>query len=187
MKIKNKPAETFAGFYRYKQNMNKYSEYFSTCHTPEEMALMGVFGGGYFYEQAIPNTEFDRQADKTPEILSWPNLRNCPDFKKVNHFHIRAGLDFFWWRDKGLLDPMDPYGWYQWYINYHSGRRTYDDARQIDRFRSFVSRQWKGLANKMERRGEPMGNARELYPRACQSMLQWGWDFRVDPSKHLLK
>lgn len=38
------------------------------------------------------------------------------------------------------LHPQDPLGWLQWYEQYHAGRRTEDDERQIRRWAKFKAR-----------------------------------------------
>ena len=42
------------------------------------------------------------------------------------------------WESSGWISDADPYGWFQWYCRFYQGRRTSDDARQIQR--------WKGVA-----------------------------------------
>ena len=36
--------------------------------------------------------------------------------------------------NKGWINKIDPYGWFQWYFRYWSGRRSKDDERQINRW-----------------------------------------------------
>lgn len=38
------------------------------------------------------------------------------------------------------INPQDPMGWLQWYEQYHHGRRSEDDERQIRRWKSFKAR-----------------------------------------------
>lgn len=44
------------------------------------------------------------------------------------------------WPEHWINKDVDPNGWLQWFKAYHNGRRTDDDARQIQRWRSFKAR-----------------------------------------------
>lgn len=38
------------------------------------------------------------------------------------------------WPERWINKALDPMGWMEWYMNYHEGRRSSDDARQIRRW-----------------------------------------------------
>ena len=42
--------------------------------------------------------------------------------------------------NKGWINEIDPYGWFQWYFRYWLGRRSKDNERQINRRKKIVSR-----------------------------------------------
>jgi hypothetical protein len=66
------------------------------------------------------------------------------------------------------LDDQDNQGWLQWYENYHSGRRSDTDERQIKRWKSFKSRHGaQFVANPS--------------PRRAFALMNWG----IDPLKML--
>ena len=44
------------------------------------------------------------------------------------------------WENKGWINEIDPYGWFQWYFRYWSGRLSEDDKTQINRWKRIVSR-----------------------------------------------
>ena len=39
------------------------------------------------------------------------------------------------WDNKGRINEIDPYGWFQWYFGYCLCRRSPDDKRQINRWK----------------------------------------------------
>ena len=44
------------------------------------------------------------------------------------------------WENNGWINPVDPYGWFQWYFRYWLDRRSLDDERQINRWKRIVSK-----------------------------------------------
>ena len=44
------------------------------------------------------------------------------------------------WENKGWINEIDSYGWFQWYYKYWLGRRPSDDEKQINRQKRIVSR-----------------------------------------------
>ena len=58
----------------------------------------------------------------------------------VNKYGVKCGTSLRFWENKGWISKIDPYGWFQWYFRYWSGRRSKDDKRQINRWKKIVSR-----------------------------------------------
>ena len=52
----------------------------------------------------------------------------------VNKYGVKCGTSLRFWENKGWINEIDPYGWFQWYFRYWSGRRSKDDERQINRW-----------------------------------------------------
>jgi hypothetical protein len=71
------------------------------------------------------------------------------------------------WPEK-WIHPQDPQGWMQWYEQYHHGRRTTDDRRQIGR--------WKGVKARNSKQF-----AVSPTPRRAYALRNWG----VDPLQYL--
>ena len=42
------------------------------------------------------------------------------------------------WENKGWINKIDLYGWFQWYFKYWLGRRSKDDKREINRWKKIV-------------------------------------------------
>ena len=68
----------------------------------------------------------------------------------VNKYGVKCGTSLKFWENKGWINKIDPYCWFQWYFRYWLGRRSKDDKRHINRWKKIVSR-LKGKLVKMIR------------------------------------
>ena len=58
----------------------------------------------------------------------------------MNKYCVKWGTSLRFWENKGWINKIDPYGWFQWYFRYWLGRRSKDDKRQINKWKKIVSR-----------------------------------------------
>jgi hypothetical protein len=150
-----------------------WSEDFYPSYTPKEMLEMGVFEGKYLnaIRKEFPADWFTKAKlakDKADESL--------------NYYGVKSRKSLSHWKEKGWIHKQDPLGWFQWYCRYYMGRRTPDDARQIKRWKSFVSRHRAQVISAC-----PLGSGKECRPRQKQGLLQWAWDWKQDPSSSSIK
>ena len=131
--------------------------------TPKEMLEMGVFGGKYMTDcrGEFPDDWFE-------------NARLSPrkSDPKINFFGVDASKPLSYWKEKGWIYHEDPRGWFQWYCRYWMGRRTFDDARQVKR--------WKAMTRhiaQLKKNCTP-GEWR-CRTRQRQALLPWAYDSRV--------
>ncbi len=131
--------------------------------TPQEMLVLGVFGGKYMTDC---RQEFPEEWYKDAKL--------CPDRHEpsLNFFGVNASQPLEVWKKKGWIHPDDPRGWFQWYCRYYLGRRHEDDLRQIKR--------WKAIARHIIQLKK---NCRtgdwSCRPRQRQAILHWAYDSRV--------
>ena len=77
------------------------------------------------------------------------------------------------WKNKGWIHKIDPYGWFQWYFRYWLGRRSKDDERQINRWKKILSR----VIGKLAKVNQVAGSKFDGYsvsPKIRQILLHWG-------------
>lgn len=139
---------------------------------PIEMVKQGVFKGAYFNEPRI-NKKTGLQwyyfvpVEFTNEVyLGKPVNLTCEPNINHNKYKIDCGSSFEFWTKKNWIEDIDPYGWFNWYINYYYGRRCYDDERQIKRWLNFKVRH---------------GGTLKRFPdslKTKQNLLHWAIDWR---------
>ena len=65
------------------------------------------------------------------------------------------------WEDKGWINKIDFYGWFQWYFRYWLGRRLKDDKRQINGWKKDVGSKFDDYS---------------ISPKIRQILLHWGYE-----------
>jgi hypothetical protein len=119
-------------------------EDFTPDFTPIEILKLGSFGGTYFYNIKIIepwNTVVPDVFYKLVlEQLSPKLYVNIKYNTLYNKHKVKCGSNYDEWLYSGWIRYQDPYGWYNWYVNFYYGRRSVDDIRQISRWFSFKAR-----------------------------------------------
>ena len=66
----------------------------------------------------------------------------CSDYDDVhvNKYKVKCGTSLKFWENKGWINSIDPYIWFQRCFKYWIDRRYLDDKRQISRWKRIVSR-----------------------------------------------
>ena len=85
---------------------------------------------------------------------------------------IKCGTSLRFWENKGWIDKIDPYGWFQWYFRYWLGRRSKDDKRQINRWKKLVSR-YRDKSVKMIKNSGIKYDDYSTSPKIRQALLHW--------------
>ena len=117
---------------------------FSPNKTPIEVIREGAFGGTYFRDifSGINEKWYKKSLKKIVHLKHIDAKFYASDYYdvNVNEYGVKCEQSLRFWENKGWINRIDPYGWFQWYFRYWSLRRSKDDKRQINRWKKIVSR-----------------------------------------------
>ena len=77
--------------------------------------------------------------------------------------------------NKGCINKIDSYGWFQQYFRKWLGRRSKDDKRQINRWKKIISR-FKGKLVKMIKDANSKFDDYSISSKIRQILLHWGYE-----------
>ena len=152
---------------------------FGVNKSPVDIISEGAFGGTYFrdiysgvngtwYRNSWKEFKFLSDMDKKLYASSYYDV-------KVNMYGVKVGTSLRFWENKGWINGMDPYGWFQWYCRYWLGRRSSDDNRQIKRWRAIVNRFKSVLVKMIKDKGAKFDDY-SVCPKIRQILMHWGYE-----------
>ena len=96
----------------------------------------------------------------------------CSDYYEVsvNKYGVKCGTSLRFWENKGWINAIDPYGWFQWYFRYWLGRRSKDDERKINGWKKVLSR-FRGKLVQMIKEADTKFDDYSILPKARQILL----------------
>ena len=159
------------------------------------MIKEGAFGGTCFRDiYSSVNGKWYRNSWKEFDQLKNINQKYyCSDYYdlSVNKYDVKCGTPLRFWGNKGWINKIDPYGWFQWYFRYWLGRRSKDDKRQINRWKKIVSR-FRGKLVKMIKDAGSKFDYYSVSPKIRQILLHWCYeltekDFFIDLRNSCIK
>jgi len=161
--------------------------------TPAEMFQRGSFGGTYWRPiySAVTNVHYDKMWLELPQCwldgLDIPRQVANPNYDKrvnryncPNHYAGPHNLDI--WEKSGWIKTQDPYGWVMWYCRFYLGRRTEDDARQIQRWYNFAGqkgRKRRELVRQCAEEGKDFDDV-TVDPKTRQGLQHWAYVLTKD-------
>ena len=133
--------------------------------TPVKIIKKNTFGGTYFRDiYSSVNNKFCKNSWKEfKKLESIDKKYYASDFYDVslNKYGVKCGTSLRFWKNKGWINKIDSYGWFQWYFRYWFGRRSEVDERQIGRWKGIVSR-FKGISIKMIKNDKDSPKIRQI-------------------------
>ena len=84
--------------------------------------------------------------------------------------------------NKGWINPIDLYGWFQWYFRYCLGRRSKDDKGQIKIWKGIVNR-FKSILIKMIKDNGSKFDDYNISPKIRQILLHWSYELKESDIK----
>ena len=152
---------------------------FSPNKAPNEIIREGAFGGTYFRDiySGINEKWYKNSWKEFVQIKNFDAKFYASDYYDVNmnKCGVKCGRSLRFWENKGWINKIDPYGWFQWYFRYWLGRRLKDDKRQINRWKKIVSR-FRGKLVKMIRDAGSKFDDYSISPKIRQILLHWGYE-----------
>ena len=79
------------------------------------------------------------------------------------------------WENKGWINEIDPYGWFQLYFRYWLGRRSQDDERKINRWKRIITRFRGKLVSMIKDAGSQFDDYL-ISPKIRLLLLHWGFE-----------
>ena len=166
---------------------------FRPNRSPVEILAAGAFGGSYFRPITSSVTGIKYDSDDvivTTLRRSW--IREIRRLNRpidsptsdpaANRYGVRSGGSLGMWESSGWITEIDPYGWFQWYCRFFAGRRSTDDARQVDRWAKCAGPQGRfrcQLCNLVLRRQTTADDV-TISPVIRQNLLHWGLELTAE-------
>ena len=171
---------------RRSQTAKDIHKQFKPNKSPKQVFRLGAFGGTYF--RPISSSITGKQYTPSEAMRGLPKewfkgldmktqVTSSTYNKKINKYKVKCGSSLESWENSGWIVEQDPYGWFQWYCRYCTGRRTSDDARQIGRWLKLAGpngRFRRTLMNKIIKKGTTYDDF-SVSPVIRQVLLHWGY------------
>ena len=117
---------------------------FSPNKTPIEVIRECSFGGTYFRDihSNVNKKWYKKSWKEFNQLKNIDQKYYCSDYYDVSvkKYSVKCRASLRFWENKGWVNKIDPYGWFQWYFRYWLGRSSVDDRRKINGWKKVVNR-----------------------------------------------
>ena len=152
---------------------------FGANKTPLQVNEEGVLGGTYFRDiySGVTGKWYKKSWKEFDQLKDIDQKYHCSSYYdvSVNKYGFKCGTSLRFWENKGWINEIDPYIWFQWYFRYWLRRRLEDDKRQINRWKQIVSR----FRDKLVKMIKDAGSKHDDYSishKIRQILLIWGYE-----------
>lgn len=151
--------------------------------SPYQIFKLGSFGGTYWR----PIYSETNQESYNNLYLELPNewwndidkkyLISEKEDVTLNQYKVHSGTTLEYWESKNWINPIDPYGWVQWYCHFYNGRRSHDDERQVQRWKNFsgANGRWRLRLISIILEENTQYNDKSISPVIRQGLQHWGY------------
>ena len=155
---------------------------FSPNKTPIEIIKEGTFGGTYFRDiySGINGNWYKISWKEFDPLKNIDQKYYCSDYYdvSVNKYRVKCGTSLRFWENKGWINEIDPYGWFQWFF-----RRIDDDGRQNQKMmkdklidgKKIVCR-FRGKLVKLIKDAGGKFDDNSISAKITQMFLHWGYE-----------
>ena len=85
-----------------------------------EVIKEGEFGGTYFTDiySGVTGKWYKKSWKEFDQLTNIDQKYYCSDYydRSVNKYGVKCGTSLRFWENKGLINEIDPCGWFQWYF-----------------------------------------------------------------------
>ena len=149
---------------------------FGPNKTPVEVIKESAFGGTYFRNiySGVTGKWYKKSWKEFNQLKDSDQKYYCSSYYgvSVNKYGVKCRTLLRFLENKGWINEVDPYGWFQWYFRDWLGRRSEDDKRQINRWEKIVSR-FRGKLVKMIKDAGSKFDDYSISPKIRQILLHW--------------
>ena len=149
---------------------------FGANKTPVKIIREGPFGGTYFRDiySSATGKWYKKSWKELDQLKDIDQKFYCSDYYdcSINKYGAKCGTSLRFWENKGWINEIDPYGWFQWYFRYWIGRGSKYDGRQINRWKKIVSR-FRAKVEMIKDTGSKFDDYSSS-PKIRQITLHWG-------------